>query len=101
MKRYAKWAKFALLLTVGWVFVSCGGNKKGNPNWLKEDDVDVAIDESQTGTYRYGCHCPGRQQSQQGFSHHGRRGEANHAGKDNEVGTAQTPFPHRKPRHRL
>lgn len=46
MKRYAKWAKFALLLTVGWVFVSCGGNKKGNPNWLKEDDVDVAIDET-------------------------------------------------------
>ena len=35
-----------MLLVVLAGMASCGSKKSGNPNWMKEDDVDVAIDET-------------------------------------------------------
>lgn len=44
-----KWKNLAtyFLLPVACAFLSaCGGKQKGNPNWMDEDDVRVAIDET-------------------------------------------------------
>lgn len=35
-----------LLLLLTLLMAACNNNKKGNPNWMKEDDVKVAIDET-------------------------------------------------------
>lgn len=35
-----------IALLAAFFLVSCGNNKKGNSEWLKEDDVNIAIDET-------------------------------------------------------
>ena len=37
---------YLLLLVTLFVTAACKSDKKGNPNWMKEDDVNVAIDET-------------------------------------------------------
>ena len=42
-----KYFLFLLLLIAAFALMaSCGGNKKATNNWLAEDDVKVAIDET-------------------------------------------------------